>query len=102
MQVLPWFVVMLATGAPCALADAGFSPCSFERFHDRVENALDHTAEIASVCTDVDSPQQIPLDGIVECRYEILGIMLDLTHVDPVYVDCTLLGGPRAGVSLTP
>lgn len=38
----------------------------------------------------------------VECRYEIVGLALDLSHVDPIYAECMLAGGPVVGASLTP
>lgn len=37
-------------------------------------------------------PKELNIIGLVECRYEVLGVMLDLSHIDRIYVECNVGG----------
>lgn len=37
-------------------------------------------------------PKELNIIGLIECRYEILGVALDLSHIDRIYAECNVGG----------
>lgn len=37
-------------------------------------------------------PKELNIIGLIECRYEILGVRLDLSHIDRIYAECNVGG----------